>query len=348
MPTIRQLAALAGVSHSTVSRALRGDPRISAATSERIRQLAEQYHFHPNRLAQTVFSGRSTTLGCIMTDVSLPFESRMLRGVMDAANAEAYRVIVLEAQHQLPYVCRAICVLLEQRVAGILLCSGHPEPLPRATHLEMRSHGVIPVALDFSAVTGDMDRVCTDEAALGEAAIRYLLQLGHRHIAYVGPPVGAFRGERAYYIRTALRRYGLSTAYLTDWRCTHQSELDANAVVHDLLTQAHPPTAIIGWEDRVAVRLMHAAQRRGLAIPRDVSVLGCANLSLGEFTTPALTSIEQDPEEIGRQGCMLLLTRLNGEKSTPQTVGIPSHIVPRHSCASPNAARLAGSITFNT
>jgi DNA-binding LacI/PurR family transcriptional regulator len=340
MPTIRQLAELAGVSHSTVSRALRNDPRISPAVRQRIKTLAEECHFRPNRLAHSALTGKSAMLGMLMTDVGLLFESNILRGVLDSAYSNGYRVIVEETAYEMPRARQAIHTLLEQRVEALLLLSIHRTPIPRSSLLEMRSHDVPFTAMDFTAVEDDIPWVGTDETRLGELAVEHLNQLGHRRIAYVGPAPDAYRGGRARAIRDALRQRCLSTAHILDWGVESCHDFSADRALEQLCRTGQSPTAIICWEDRVAAKIIRDATRQGLAVPRDLSVVGCSNTTLAEFFLPAITSVEQHPAEIGRIACRDVLRRLSaGEDEAPEacwhTPVTPSLVI-RESCAPPH------------
>ncbi|MHB9025288.1 MAG: LacI family DNA-binding transcriptional regulator [Armatimonadota bacterium] len=147
MATVRQLAQLAGVSIWTVSRALQNDPRVHPDTRRRIQELAELYHYRSNRLSQGIFTGKSGSIGCIVPRISSPFFSFVLQGILHECFSESYEAIILESQAQFTRSCRAIQALVEKRVEGVLFATGHFEPIPRSSLLELRSHNVIPVAL---------------------------------------------------------------------------------------------------------------------------------------------------------------------------------------------------------
>src|SRR5690242_3743330 len=123
--TIRQLAKLAGVSICTVSKALRDDPRLRPETIQRIKALAAQYHYHPNRLTQGLFSGKSNTIGCIVPEVTSTFHARILRGVMEGALSASCHVITLETHNQLLRTIAALHSCIERRVDGVLIASEH-------------------------------------------------------------------------------------------------------------------------------------------------------------------------------------------------------------------------------
>lgn len=336
MASIRQLANILGVSTSTVSLALRDDPRVLPETRRRIQELAAQYHYHPNRLTQSIISGKSSTLGCILPSVAFQFYARLLRGVLEQALAESYRVIPMVTDWQFGNIHPAIHTLIEQRVDSILIAGFGTEPIPREAVLEMRSHDIVPIALDSTCFESSVDEVSTDEEHLAVTAVGYLCDLGHREIAFVGEmPSKEFVGRpRAIY--QALRKHGLSTANMIHYR---SGDGAITGTLHRIRRTTPQPTAIICLDDNIAAALLQQAHYQGMHVPRDISIMGCANLDPMEYTIPPLTSIEQQPEEVGRQAVALAMKRLAGgitdEEWHPEKILVPVRLVPRASCARP-------------
>jgi len=343
MASIRQIATIAGVSTSTVSLALRDDSRVRLNTRERIQAIAAQYHYRPNRLTQSLISGTSKTLGCILPSVTFTFYTRLLRGVLEQAFTESYRVIPIVTDWQFENIRPAIHTLIEQRVDSILIADPGTVPIPRETIIEMISHNIVPVALDSTRFESPVDEVSTDEPQLAETAVEYLYHLGHREIAYIGsiPDLHHLvRRPRAIY--DALRKWRISTAQMLHFDFT------PDTIVHIFtrLRQASPsPTAVICLDDGFAAMLLQHAAYQGVHIPHELSILGCANLELMQFSIPPLTSIEQQPEEIGRQAVMLACRRLSAmaqKETVPyERILIPSQLVQRASCTRP---RVSGDI----
>lgn len=340
MPSLRKLAELAGVSPSTVTRALRGDACISAETRARVQALAEQYHYLPNRLMQSLMTGTSHTLGLVLPSVVTPYSARLLSGVLHTATAAGYRVLIRESFYQLALSLAAIQMFIEQRVDGILLDCGHLEAIPRKAILEMRGQGVIPIGLDATQVDDAIDHVHTDEEAMAVAAVDYLLHLGHQHIAFVGQTMGGHLVGRGDCVRRALKRRLLSTRYFIDVKEMPPYEgLPAREILAQLLALSPAPTAIIAWEDPIAAILCKEASSHGLRIPGDLSIMGFGNLAISSLLTPTLTTFEQHPEEVGEQAVGLFLTRLEGQQLAlpiiPRLITIPPALIIRSSCAPP-------------
>ncbi|MHB0940064.1 MAG: LacI family DNA-binding transcriptional regulator [Armatimonadota bacterium] len=323
--SMRQLAKLAGVSVGTVSLALRDNPRISAATRQRIQVLAEQHGYRSNQVTRSLISGKTHTLGCILPSVTCTFYARLLRGVLASAFSMGCHVLILETHSRLLDTCKAIHALLGQRVDGILIASEHPATIPRETVREMVRRGAWPVSLDSTPFEEPVDEIRTDEGQLAETAVGYLFDMGHREIAYLG----SVPGGRAQAMSDALQRRGLPAHYFFDAYADDPARFDMDAIYRALFRHTLPPTAIICWEDRMAARLIQHLAYRGVRVPQDVSVLGCANMDVANLTVPPLTSIEQDPEAIGRQAVELVIHHA----AAPRSVIVPARLVIRASCA---------------
>ncbi|HEY3377449.1 MAG TPA: LacI family DNA-binding transcriptional regulator [Armatimonadota bacterium] len=337
MSTIRQLAKLSGYSIGTVSLALRDDPRLRQATKDAIRALADLYHYRPNRLMEGAITGKTNTLGCIVPWVSSPYFSYVLQGVLEKSFEETYHVITLQTHHNISHTIKGLQTLVEQRVDGILLASGHTESIPTESLLELKSHGVALVGMDFNDTEIPIDEVLTDEPQLAEQVIAYLVGLGHRQIGVFGHHISPQHAHgRLHAFEKALRAHGLDTQY-----CVRLvKELD---VYDDIWLpragRTARPTAIVTMTDELAAQLIQRATRHAIRIPHDLSVVGCGNFSFGRTSLPSLTTVEQYPVEIGRQGIGLLLEciRAEAEGTTfpPRSLMVKPSLIIRESCCPP-------------
>ncbi|HEX2950744.1 MAG TPA: LacI family DNA-binding transcriptional regulator [Armatimonadota bacterium] len=331
MPTIRQLAKLAGVSISTVSRALSGHPYVDEAKRARILKLAEEYHYAPNRISQGVLSGKSGLIGVIVADTGSPFHSLLLKGMLAQCFADSYRALVLETRSEVAYTCQAMAAMTELRVEGVIVASGHEEEIPRSALLKVWSHEIPIVLLDNTSSALPVDRVRTDEQAFGNLVVEYLRSLGHRHIAFINPSGNPASALRTLAVRDALHRIGLSTEFF--YPTTPPA--DIATCVDEMLATPHRPTAIIAFNDFTAAYLMKELSRRGYRIPRDFSLLGCGNLHFSDFLIPELTTVEQHPEEVGKQAIKLLLQRIDEKcyrNAAVEEILVQPHFIKRNSC----------------
>lgn len=336
MPSIRQIAQLAGVSAGTVSRALNNQPGVGKEVRERIVELARLYHYRPNRALQGLVTGSNMTLGYLIPTLHSPYCAMMLQGALQAAFAESYHFIILQTDHQRENTKLALQTLVEQRVAGVLVDTGHLDPIPQSCLLELRSHDIACVAMDATTSVMPIDAVRTNEDALAEMAVQYLYKLGHRYIAYINTKPQGHLALRTRAMRNAFRRLQLPTDGFLDAFSQQASEMLS------AIYQALPScTAVIVMQDEVAASLMQQAAGAGIAIPGELSVLSCGNFAMSPHLLPPLTTIEQNPEQVGSQAVALLLRRIREgiDPATflPEVALIDPQLIIRSSCAPTNA-----------
>jgi LacI family transcriptional regulator len=332
MLTIRSLARIAGVSIGTVSRALRNDPRISAATRARIQALATEYQYAPNTYARQALAGARTCIGVIVPEVYETYSGAILSGIMQAALPASYYTITFESKNDLARTCLAIDILIEQRVAGILLCAACQNLIPAASILRARSYDIPIVAIDATRSVVPLDRICTDEAQMATDAVAYLQQLGHQRIAYLGFSQQDDRNERMLHVIDALKARGV---YQERWIFTCVTDFHIFIDAWRAMAASMRPTALIGWNDSLLIQFMQYAQQAGMRFPDDLSLLGYGNFLYASFWLPALTSFEQFPAEVGKRGFELLLTRIREKASAyvPRIEYVPAQLMTRESTA---------------
>ncbi|MHB9023026.1 MAG: LacI family DNA-binding transcriptional regulator [Armatimonadota bacterium] len=338
MTTIRKLAQLAGVSTATVMRTLRNDPHVAPQTRDKVLELAALYSYHPrNTLA---VPQETNLIGCIVPKVSSLVFSRVLEGVLEEAFAESYRAIVLETHNNVTHTCKALDTLIEHRVSGVLLAAGHVDLIPGSYLLTLWSQGVHVVVVDDNVFNSpnDIDTVLNDFHDLACTGIKYLHDLGHRSIAYVGYLTRVIDGKstrEATHFQQVLREYKLSTKWMVD--TMHQTRVED--ILDILLVRSDPPTAIITISDTIAAQLINDLARRGWQVPADMSVMGIGNFTFCELINPKVTSIEQSLTEMGERAAALLFSRISSD-AHPATcmkehILIPARMMVRDSCGRP-------------
>ncbi|MHB9024512.1 MAG: substrate-binding domain-containing protein [Armatimonadota bacterium] len=334
MPTIRQLASIAGVSPATVSLALRNDPRISATTRRRIQELAAVYQYKVHPVRYPVIHARCGTIGYISTVSAY----RQLDGMLSLAFAESYHIVPLKMREpSLTYIRLALETVIEQKMQGVVLSSSLLESIPADVLLNLASQNIPLVCIALSPTARPIDHVYANEDQIGQLAVEYLYALGHRQITFLGRLLEEPRARA--FIKYA-HQYGIALQCLT---CPVFADLE------DLLAETYEsralPTAFLCHNDLWAARTIHYLTHRGLRLPRDVSVLGCSNVHLlAQYIDPPLTTIDEFPEEIGRRAFALLLQRIQDGTPVgqfePQTVLIEPQMVVRQSCGPPRHAAL--------
>ncbi|HEY3377623.1 MAG TPA: LacI family DNA-binding transcriptional regulator [Armatimonadota bacterium] len=345
MTSLRKIAELAGVSRMTVSRALNNHPHVRPEMAERIRELAEICHYRPNRLTQSLFSGKSQTIGCVVPSLDSTYFDRILNGVVETAYAQSYQVMIIQTHQNMQLVRAALQAFVDRRVDGVLLAHAMMFDVPSRSLLELRSNGISALSIDASSMHGMVDAVRTDEKGQAQLAVDHLYQQGHRRIACLMPK-GDHRQSsmRTLALRDALERRQLPADALLEVNAHNPLEaMPWGEWMRALFAFVPTPTAVICFNDEFAAPLLREMVLAGLHVPQDVSVLGFGNLCYGPFLVPALTTVEQHPEKIGQLAVERLLEIIEQaadpmEEDRPHKAHallVPPTLIERESCMPP-------------
>jgi DNA-binding LacI/PurR family transcriptional regulator len=331
LTTITFLASIAGVAPSTVSRALRNDPSIGTKMRLYIQNLAREYHYHPNKLMHGLMTGQSGVIGIVLPQLTISFNASILSAMLNSVMDAGYRSMIFETYSQLDKVKYAIHAMIEQRVDGALLYTGLGEPLPADLILSLRSNSITAVTFDAICEPLQFDTVRTDEEQLASLVIDYLLSLGHRRIVWLNHVTNL----RFYAIKSALKKRHLPTQYcLEPPRKSYEDTADIE-VIRKLWNMVPRPTALIAGDDIIAANAILSCNKLGISVPEDISIVGCGNLNLSTFTQPQLTTVDQQPSQIGATAMDCLITHMNSsdDQRLLTTHYIPTRLIMRNSCA---------------
>ncbi len=332
--SIVDIAAAAGVAPSTVSRALQDHPRISQARRAQIKALAEQMGYRPNQVARSLVTGRSHTLGVVITDVTDPFVAEVMRGAELASRDAGYTLFFASSDRDPERELEAIRLLLAREVEGIIVISGRAA----ARYAQLRDPDQLgadwPLVLVNNQQTGPgLYSVRMDNRAGAIAAVSYLKSLGHRRIAFVaGPERGRSSRERLEGYRQGMAVNGLGPAAELVVSGAGLLE-DGPRALAALMALPQPPTAVLCYNDLAAIGLLGAAARAGLRVPADLSVVGYDNIPFSAFTVPALTTVDQPKGQMGRLAVEICLAAL--EDRPAEDVVLAGKLIIRESAAPP-------------
>jgi LacI family transcriptional regulator len=316
--TIKDVAREAGVSPQTVSRAVNDKGEIRPETRERILRVAERLGYRPNSVARSLATRRSRNIGLVVPDVSNPFFASVARGIEDAAHDASYNVFLCNTDENIEREISAIHSLEAQRVDGLLLCSSRlsePELAEVADRFE-------PLVL----VNRRIDRpqtgcVIVDDAKAMQEAVLHLLRLGHRRIGMLAGPLQSHSGrERVKGYQQAMRMYDIAPPASWQMYCPPQLQ-GGQIAAHQLLQQAPELTALVAYNDLVAIGALHACAERGLDVPKDCAIVGCDDVLLAALVSPALTTIHIPTYDLGQQAMGLLLDMI--EPGEPSPIRLP-------------------------
>lgn len=298
--TIKDVARAAGVSASTVTRALANPEMVNPATRERVRQTAAALGYHPNRAARGLITGRTGNLGLLVPDLANPFFPSIVKGVQARAHEADYAVFLVDTDEDATAEAGLVHKLSKQ-VDGLILCS------PRMAEEELRTIlGDTPVVL----VNRRIGRVPSVTPAFTDAmrqAVSHLTALGHRRIAYVAGPRSSWANrERVRSLRTvAAASDDLDLVEIGNVI----PQFPGGVAAADQVLAADV-TAVIAYNDLVALGLLHRFAARGVDVPGDISLLGFDDIAIAEMVHPSLTTVALPKEQAGRAAVDLLLQLL--------------------------------------
>lgn len=315
MATLQDVAVAAGVSPATASRALSAPASVSIERRHRVLEAAERLGYRPNRSAQALASGRSGHIGLVVPDLANPFFATVAKGVQAQARGAHRSVLVADTDEDVRAE-REIVDDLQPNVGGLLLCS------PRMPEDEIRDAAARgPVVVVNREVEG-LASVSFDVAQGVHAALAHLRALGHTRVAYVGGPSTSWSDARR---RAALTEVaGVEIVDVGGQRPIHQGGVAAA----DLVIAAGA-TAVLAYNDLVALGVVARLHARGLSVPGDVSVIGFDDIPAAAYVSPALTTVALPLTRAGHEATTLL-DGLNAA-AEPPTVRLPVELVVRDS-----------------
>lgn len=329
MPTIIEVAALAGVSTATVSRVLSKPERVAAQTRERVLEVVQSLGYAPNVAARTLRTLRAAKILLTVPDISNPFFASVIQGAEEAARDAGYAVVVGDTGHD-PLVEDQYAEMLSRREVDGLIFLGHR--LPESLEALLARQGVeapIVNGCEYSPELG-VPSVHIDNAAASDDAVEHLIGLGHRDIGVItGPPISPISRDRLSGALRAALRHGLRDRL--EVRIGDYSAKSAFEQAQDLV--ARGMTAIFCFSDEMAMGALSAIGGAGLSCPRDVSVVGFDDLPFARFFQPALTTIAQPKGLIGVRAVELLVDILRGTPGEESQITLPHELIVRASTA---------------
>lgn len=330
---MRDVARLAGVSQSTVSRVLNDSYSrlpISAETRQRIFQAVEQLNFRPNRTARSLRTQDTCMIAVMIADISNPFYHSIVRAIHNITRAHDYDVLFSNTDH-VPDNERHFCeTVMHRPVDGVIMVPFH---LTDEDLDEIIYRGQMPiVALGQHVQHRQVDVVFTDDEQATLESVSLLSGKGHRRIAYIGTSVETGVGERRYRgYRRALELAGLPL----DPSLVQEGDFSIESgrkAMHPLMDIAQPPTAVCASNDLMAMGAMETIVDMGLRVPQDVAIMGFDDIPEATLIRPRLTTVAQKPDEIGRQLTEALLDRIEGRFSGERRIfEVPYEVIVRES-----------------
>lgn len=324
--TIKDIAKIAGVSHTTVSRALNGNPAISFETTERIQQLARQMGYVPSAVAQSLLSRRTQTIGMVITTIADPFIVNVVEGAEQIAQEAGYSIF-LNTSHNNPEQEMAVVETFQRRrVDAIIVTSSRVGSLYSSQLDQIK----VPIVLINNQEEGEfLYSVAVDNFQGAQLATGYLLALGHRRIGYVGAADRPkSNGQRLDGYATALKQAGLTLSHDLIISPPADSDLERGRTSLELLRSVGASAAFC-YNDLTAIGLILACHQQGMAVPQELSIIGFDDIEPALYTTPTLTTIHQPRFKLGQLAMTMTLKLLDGQEVQDQI--LPGELIVRES-----------------
>ena len=333
--TIKRIAHEAGVSLTTVSRALNDRPDIDPDTRRRILALADDLGYTPNAIARSLVTQRTHTIGLAVRTLSDMWAAHIVLPVEELAHSSGYDLFISTHHADADWERRVLRAFHSRQVDGMIVVSS---VLGQEIATLQRSLGIPLVLVSPLVEPSHRYVVRTDDVAGACSATEYLIRLGHRRIGHIGAPDWAVPGyqRRQGYLQ-ALEAQGLDRdPNLVFDGDAHEAGGLAGAQA--LLSLADPPTALFCFNDLTAIGAFRGARLMGRRVPEDVSVAGFDDLSLASYVDPPLTSVRQDLAALGGRATQMLLD-LMADRETKAPVVLRTELVERGSCAATTGER---------
>ena len=332
--TIKDVARLAEVSPSTVSRALRDNPRISEAVRLRVRKVAKDLDFHPNQMARSLVKQETRIVGVLFAEsasasMGHPFYPAVLQGLGKIAGERRYHILLSTGAENMTELT-AMRDLADSGFASGLIC---------LTTLTDPEEGTASIGLPMVEIGHPLHPetsyyVDNDNVLAGYEATRHLLKRGHRRILFLGFDKRFFMmANRLKGFRQAMAEYAVPVC--EDWIVPSRMIENMPDFTHlgEIFHADDRPTAVVSMDDPLSVGLSGFLQGLGLTVPADVSIVSFNNTTVGQYHSPALTSIDVHPRELGMHAMTLLINMMKGTVETPTHVDVPFTLVERDSVA---------------
>jgi LacI family repressor for deo operon, udp, cdd, tsx, nupC, and nupG len=329
MSTIKMVAARAGVSTATVSRALSHPQIVLPETRARIQAAIEALGYAPNFWAKSLRTLRTSKIMVMVPDVANPFFSEVLRGAEDAAQLAGYSVLLGDTRDDRGREAQYADMLQRKEADGLIFLGHH---MPAALAKVVRDRGVrapIVNGCDYSPTHGVSGAFIDNAKAAGEA-LTLLYSMGHKRIGVIAGPADS--------PLTRDRLKGVHDSAVSAGQAGGVSIVHADYTIESgvqetmrLLARARPPTAIFCFSDEIAVGALTACRARGVRCPADLSVVGFDDVRYARFLDPPLTTVRQPMSLIGQTTVKLLLSILDGSAEGLERVTLDHELVVRAS-----------------
>lgn len=330
--TIKDIARAAGVSHTTVSRALHDHPAISAETIAEIKQLAAKMGYVPSATARGLKTRRTRAFGVIVSHIDDPFWMEVVQGIDEILHPAGYSLFMAATHRDKQREKEVVQAMVQRGVDGVILCA--PQFSSDQSRV-MQSYGLPMVIVNNEGTSDSPFLVYNDDVYGSRLLTRHLIDLGHRRIVYLGNQVGGRTTiEREAGFREGMRAAGLAVPEQGVIMAPEGTPFGGYVGTRQILALAERPTAIVCYNDNMAIGVYSALHESGLRIPDDMSITGYDDITMAAYLFPPLTTLRQFKRELGQSAASMMLrvldTRDHGEPQ-PDKITFEGELVIRAS-----------------
>ena len=327
-PTMKDVAALAGVAIKTVSRVMNGEPTVAPELAARVHNAADKLGYRPNLTASSLRRGdrRTATIGMLVDDVANPFSAALLRAVEDEARQRRVQILIASLDQDPERERELAITLIDRGADGLVIV---PAAADQSYLIAERNRGTCVVFLDREPRLLIADAVVSGNRSGAAAAVEHLISAGHQRIAYLGDSMAiATAAQRYEGYRQALERARLE-ADPQIVRSELRTVEAATQAAASLLGQPQPPTAVFASQNLVTIGAIKALRQAGMQ--DTIALVGFDDFPLADTLTPGVTVIRQDVQRLGMLATQLLFSRLDGDASPARTHVVETTMVVRGS-----------------
>jgi DNA-binding LacI/PurR family transcriptional regulator len=327
--SIKDVARALNISHSTVSRALRGSSLVQSKTAQQIRQKAEEMGYKASAVARSLVTQKTQTIGVIVTSIADPFNGEVVHGIEEVAHDHAYSILLATSHTDPDRVIAVVRSFQERRVDGILITASRVGAL----YVPQLSEMQVPIMLVNNRHDDKLvHSVTINNLESSRRATQHLIELGHKRISYLGDRLGFQSNiERFAGYQRALAEAGLAMRPDFVIHGNGRPKAAMRAFEH-LLNQRERPTAIFCYNDMSGLGVLRAAIIAGINVPHELSVVGFDDLYFTPYLQPPLTTIRQPKRAMGKLAMQRLLDLVAG-KSLAKMATVEGELIVRSSTA---------------
>jgi len=328
--TLKDIAKLAGVSIATVSMVVNNkDDRISAATRARVLEIIKTSDYVPNRVASSMVTKKTKTIGLIIPDIANPFFPEIARGVEDKANAEGYTVILCNSDNKLSKEDAYIEMLQEKMVEGIIFTASSRRTTVSQALLKVRVP-VITVDRDIPDLK-QQGKITVDNEHGAYEAVTHMLDSGYRQIYHLSGPLTSRTAQERYngYKRALVSKgitpssdYMIEGLFTSDW---------GHETINGIIKSKKPFDGVFCGNDMIALGVLKGLQENNVSVPMDIGIVGFDDIEMAKMVTPELTTVRQPKYEMGYRAAELLLKMIQGEHTDQNEYILKTEFIQRSS-----------------